>query len=318
MSSIGSCLSAADRVLRSFRVSLDAFVSALGEAPCASDDERARLAEALTRALARAEAACVGFAVDPAESCALMAEIVRTAPGARSDTDALCAAVMQLPAEDLALAIGCAHGNPHAMRRFTELHLRGVAGLARRVGGFEVDTDEVLSRVREKLFVAPPDGRPRILDLVGRGSLAGLVRVIAVRTTLNLGRGERREITDPEHALATAIASQTDPELAAIKVHHRESVKTAIQSAIASLDPDERNLLRLSLLHRLTIDEIASLQKVHRATAARRLARIREQLGKESRRRLRAELGPGDPELERVFELVQSSLHVSFERLLQG
>jgi RNA polymerase sigma-70 factor (ECF subfamily) len=296
-------------------VLLDVFMRGLGrEAPVATAEQRERLDAALRKQIARGQAAHEGIAVADEEVAAMFGEIA--GGDAAEDLDALHVALESIPADDVVLALACARGHDGALARFRDLYMGNIPAVARRVGTANVDAAEVLSRVSEALFVAAPGGRPRILDLVARGSLSGLVKVIAVRTTINLCRSERREVTDPQHALATAIASQTDPELATIKQHHRSAVKAALEAAVASLPPDERNLLRLSLLHRLTVDEIASLQQVHRSTAARRLAKIRERLGKEARRRLRVDLGATGPELEHVFHLVRSSLHVSFERLL--
>ncbi|MFY0535383.1 hypothetical protein [Nannocystis pusilla] len=52
---------------------------------------------------------------------------------------------------------------------------------------------------------------------------------------------------------------------------------------MAELDEQARNLLRQHLLDGLSIDQIAGLQRVHRATAARRLVRVREDLAQRTR-----------------------------------
>lgn len=332
-------------------VAVDAFVAAVGAPAKLTPPARARLQEALASALARGREAHEGLSVDETRTAGLLGEVVAArlsaeasqaeasrdadeaagevdtaaqASGAADERpavepalDRILGALSEVPVGDVVLALSCTDGREAAMQRFRARHMPAIASVARRTGHVALDPEELAAHVIEKLFVPRPDARPRILDLVGRGELAGLVRVIAVRTAINLSRRERREITDPNDALATAIASQTDPELAAIKQDHRGAIKGALEAAIAELAPDERNLLRLSLLHRLTIDEIATLQQVHRSTAARRLAKIREQLGAQARRRLRIELGAAAEDLEHVFRLVRSSLHVSFERLLE-
>ena len=300
-------------------MALDAFVAAVGAGPRTTSLASPRIEAALGDALARGREAHEGLDIDDTRVAALLGEIVaaRTDEDAGLDENTVVETLASAPAGDVVLALACADGIDAAMKRFRARYMPAMASVARRVGNVALDPEEVAAQVVEKLFVAGSQARPRILDLVGRGELAGLVRVVAVRTAINLSRRDRREITDPNDALATAIASQTDPELAAIKQDHRSAIKGALETAIASLQPDERNLLRLSLLHRLTIDEIASLQQVHRSTAARRLARIREQLGAQARRNLRIELGARAEDLEHVFQLVRSSLHVSFERLLE-
>jgi RNA polymerase sigma-70 factor, ECF subfamily len=297
-------------------VIVDAFLGAAASVPPPDEEGRARLETALNHAVARTQSADLGVEVSPDELAVLVGEIVNEAPD--PGLEAVLERIERLAMHDLALALGCGRGDARALARFARLHLQDLPGIVRRIGHGGIDHDEVRARVQETLFVAPPGGRPRILELVGRGNLSGLVRVVAVRTALNLARKGRREVTEPDDALATAIASQTDLEHALVKVQHRGAVKAALENAIADLTADERNLLRLSLLHRLTIDEIAALQHIHRSTAARRIARIREQLGESARRRLRSELGASEGELDHVLHMVGSSLQVSFDRLLAG
>jgi RNA polymerase sigma-70 factor (ECF subfamily) len=291
-------------------VVLESFLRALESAPDLTTDQRRQVEDALRGQIERGRSVHEGLVVADDDLAALFGA------AALADCATLIAALEAVPADEVVLAIACGRRDDAAIARFTELYMQDIPAMVRRVGSPRIDPGEVFSRVSEALFVSQSGGRPRILDLVGRGSLSGLVRVIAVRTTINLSRREHREITDPHDALATAIASQTDPELATIKKDHRDAIKAALEQAIGALLPDERNLLRLSLLHRLTIDEIASLQQVHRSTAARRIARIRDQLGKDARRRLRAQLGVGGDDLEQIFRVVSSSVDISFARLL--
>jgi RNA polymerase sigma-70 factor (ECF subfamily) len=101
-----------------------------------------------------------------------------------------------------------------------------------------------------------------------------------------------------------------------LKAHQRAAFKAALQAALAGLGAKERNLLRMHLLHGLSIDEIGRAYQVHRATAARWLATTREALHRETRRLLRARLGLTDPEFDSVLRAVESQLDASFRRLL--
>ena len=76
-------------------------------------------------------------------------------------------------------------------------------------------------------------------------------------------------------------------------------------------------MLRAHFVHGLNIDEIAAAHGVHRATAARRLAKAREDLLRDTRRILLARLSLSRDELASVMRLIESKLHVSVERLLQ-
>ena len=59
------------------------------------------------------------------------------------------------------------------------------------------------------------------------------------------------------------------------------------------------------------------LLRLHRATAARRLAAARAALVKGTRTAMRARLRVDGAELESILRLIESQVHVSVERLLR-
>ena len=82
------------------------------------------------------------------------------------------------------------------------------------------------------------------------------------------------------------------------------------------LSPRARTMLRLHLVHGLTIDEIAPMHKVHRATAARWLARARGEVLERSRARLGQLLETDARDVESIMHLIASRLDVSIARHL--
>ena len=175
--------------------------------------------------------------------------------------------------------------------------------------------DEVLQCLREKLFV-PQDGEPaKILGAAVHGDLPGVIRVAAVRTALNLRRRDQRIELD-DAPLLRELAPDDDPELRALKEQHRSAFKAALEDALGTLTARERNILRMHLVHGLSIDAIGSAYQAHRATAARWLTAIREKLDREARRLLRERRGLSDPEVDSLVRLVESHIQVSFQRVL--
>ncbi len=83
-----------------------------------------------------------------------------------------------------------------------------------------------------------------------------------------------------------------------------------------ALSPGERNLLRQHFSDGLTVDEIGALHGVHRATAARRVAKARSQLFAGTRRTLMDNLGLNRSELDSVMRMIESNVHVSVQRNL--
>jgi len=147
--------------------------------------------------------------------------------------------------------------------------------------------------------------------------LAALVRVIATRTALNLKRRDARLDPDGDEKIAHAIAQQECPGIETIKMEQRAAFKAAFETALTSLDQRSRSVLRLHLLHRLNISQIAELFDVHRATTARWLGQIREDLGRQTRQVLRRELELHGTELDSLVQAAQSKIQISFDRLLE-
>jgi RNA polymerase sigma-70 factor (ECF subfamily) len=176
--------------------------------------------------------------------------------------------------------------------------------------------DEVLQAVREKLFVG---ASPKILDYAGRGSLRAWLRAVVMRTALN---ARRRRIGDPsptasDDALLELAAPAGDPELAQIVAKYGSAYKRAVHDALADLPPEDRNVLRLSLLEGLGIDAIARIYDVHRATVARWVGRARETVVDGARRRLGESTRLDGAELASITRACRSTLDLSLIRALE-
>jgi len=112
--------------------------------------------------------------------------------------------------------------------------------------------------------------------------------------------------------LPAALAGEPEP----MRLRYGAAFKAAFQSAIAALEPRQRLLLKLQFVDDLTVDQIGALYGVHRATAARWVARAREALFDETRRRLATELGLSARQLSSILDVVRSHVDVSLLRVL--
>jgi RNA polymerase sigma-70 factor (ECF subfamily) len=213
-------------------------------------------------------------------------------------------------------ALACADGQAKAIRDFESRYFGSAVAALRRMGLTDERQLEALAQTRAILFVGSEGAPPRILEFVGKGDLRALVKVVAVRRALNLQRAERGRRIEPSEALADAIADHTSPELGALLDQHRTLIKAALSDALASLDPESRTLLRLSLLHELSIDELAAMHHIHRSTVARRLAKIRDNLRAVMHEHLMLALGRSSPDVDSMLRVANSGLEISFERLL--
>jgi RNA polymerase sigma-70 factor (ECF subfamily) len=217
---------------------------------------------------------------------------------------------------DLVLARACASGEPAALVHFDATYSGDMVGALATFRADRDFIDEVLQTVRERLFVG---ASPKILDYAGRGSLRAWLRAVVMRTALN---ARRRRVTDPgpsaaDDALLEVAAPAGDPEVAEIVARYGAAYKEAVHEALAELPPEDRNVLRLSLLEGLGIDAIARIYDVHRATVARWVGRAREAVVEGARRRLGERARLDASELASITRACRTTLDLSLIRALE-
>jgi RNA polymerase sigma-70 factor (ECF subfamily) len=268
-------------------------------------DQVADLGRVVDELVTAARAAWPAFAVDDETFLGHVAACLPEEDAAR--------ALVALHAEDLLLACACAAGEPRAVAAL-EGPLAEIEPAITRQGGHQLIA-EVKQLLRERLLVAEAGQRPKIADYSGRGPLVAWLRVAAIRTTLDLHRGARKLPPAGSREL-DELKTAHDPELDLIKHRYRDEFGAAFQRSLEQLTRQERNVLRLHFLDGLSIDEIGLIYKVHRSTVARWIARCRESLFGETRRRMREKLRLKSGEFESLMGVVQSQLDVSIHRFL--
>jgi len=213
---------------------------------------------------------------------------------------------------DLHLACACARGDAAALRAFEVAIVPPVraALAAMRLPPHQID--EALQNVRRDLFSGDS---PKIASYGGQGELKGFVRVAATRAALKLARKTKNEVLDDEAGRLEAAAID-DPELAFLKEKYRAAFRAAVERAIGDLDAKDALVLRQHFVDDLSIDRIGALHHVHRATAARWVARARDTLLERVRDRFMDEARVGESECRSVLALVQSRLDVTLRRHL--
>jgi RNA polymerase sigma-70 factor (ECF subfamily) len=237
--------------------------------------------------------------------------------GSRSNAET---AATELRAADLYLASACVQRIPAALDAFERTYMARVPSfLARRRPSPEM-VDEVRQTMREKLFVSRDGGPGRIVEYDGKGALASWVRVVAVRTAIDLARqrGGAVETTESHADLPCPGLTRRDPEIGYIKRGYRRAFDEAFRTAVSRLDAEQRSLLHGHFVEGRTLDELAAELGVHRATIARRIAAGREAIAEEARRLLGDKLGATKAEIESIVALMRSRLEVSLAELLRA
>ena len=270
---------------------------ALGE-PAAAEDTLAGLC-------AGAAAAWPGVVVAAGEVVGVLAEKLAGAEPPALTVEA---------AAEVHLAIACARGDAAAIAAFDRVYL---AVVPRALAGMRLPAatvEDVRAVVRDRLLLAGDERPPRILDYAGRGRLRGLVQVTATRAAIDRLRHDEREVELPGEG--AELAASGDVDLSLIKAQYRDAFSEGFAHAVAALSRRDRNLLRLHFLGRVTLEQLAQMYNVHRATVVRWLAGAREAVFKATRERVATRLGAPADELDAMFDLVRSRVELSVERLL--
>lgn len=224
-------------------------------------------------------------------------------------------ALQSLCIGDLWLACGVARGDAAALRAFDAHCLADVGAAIAHLDGGSALVEDVRLALRERVLAAAAGGRAKIEDYRGRGDLRGWVRVVAVREALQLLRARRREAPlDSAAALAARLDDAAPVD--AMTTDERRVYREAFAAALATLTPRERNLLRQQYLYGATIDELAALYGVHRATVARWTARVREQVLHRTRAHVAEALSLVGDDLDSVMGRIANHLDYSLRQTL--
>jgi RNA polymerase sigma-70 factor (ECF subfamily) len=255
------------------------------------------------------EAGTAAFADVTVDRDALAAAIeVALAAGVTADT-------LGTHAAELFLGVACAANSRPALAALDRLYIARVDDILSRRKLPPHAVDDVRQTVRERLLAGTP---PYIATAAGRGSLEGLVAVIATRAALDWLRVAARAAArhDDSDDISNDLVASTNPERDHLRARYRGDVKTAFEEAVRDLDARDRTMLRFHLVDGLTIDDIARLYQIHRATAARQIEKARDRVASGVRKLLARNTGVHGDELRELADLVSSQLDLSLSRVL--
>jgi RNA polymerase sigma-70 factor (ECF subfamily) len=216
---------------------------------------------------------------------------------------------------ELFLCCGCAHGDDEATRALEADTLPHVVKAIARIDSEPQFVEEALQILRDKLLVGP---RAKIADYAARGPLVAWLSVAAARVALDAIRS--RNARKIQHADLPDRLAQTDssPLNDIIKSRYGDSFQQALRHAISSLPSRERNLLRLQLVGRCSIDQLGRMYLVHRATAARWLEGARNRVFESVREQMKVEHHLTDGEFDSIARGVRSQLDLSITATISG
>jgi len=215
----------------------------------------------------------------------------------------------ELEPADLFLCCACVHAEPEALRLF-QIHGAKVAiDAIKRVDSDDDFVRDTLQELWSKLLLG---GEAKVRSYSGRGPLQAWVRVAATRIALDRVRVKKRHAQRQTELPERLAAPDVNVDAAVLKARFGAAFEEALRVALANLSAEDRNVLRLHVVDRCSIDEIGRAYGVHRATAARRIERTRTRIFEEVRARLCVEQRLTESELQSLATLMAQELSLGF------
>lgn len=283
------------------------FMAATGK-PTAEPADIERIEVALGHALASARSRYPKVEVSGADFSRYLGERL-------AETEADAGAIASRATDDLYLACACVRGDNDALSTLDSEVLSILPAAMAKLKLNSAAVEEATQRARTKLLVGK-DGTGKLVDFSGTGDLRGWVKVIAIRDALRTARKEKREVSLSDELEAALPSKDIDPDLAYQRRLYGSEFKASFEAAVDELEARERSLLRQSIVFGATVDQIALVYQVHRATSARWIAKARENLGNKTRSHLRKALSINDQQFESIVRMIESQMDLSIERLL--
>jgi RNA polymerase sigma-70 factor (ECF subfamily) len=246
----------------------------------------------------------------------LLAQVVETYPELADDLTALASRIGEIEGTaprffaDYYLAQRCARGDARALSCF---EVRFLSRCEHHVAPLRLGVriaEEVRGALRDRLLPPPAGVLGKIATFRGTSPLDYWVRIAAQRVALTLLRRDR-PLGSEQPALW-----QPDPMRDALRARYQEMFKVGLAGALAALSPRERTLLRLYFIDGLSMESIAPVYRVDRATISRWLGKAKERLFDDSVKELRQALHLTNSELQSLIDVLLSQFDLDLQGLL--
>jgi RNA polymerase sigma-70 factor (ECF subfamily) len=216
---------------------------------------------------------------------------------------------------DLFLACAAASGDQTAVRCVDEHYIARLPGRIQRLGATAQKVPDVLQAVRERLFVGPS---PRILGYNARAPLEQWIKVVAIRTAIDMHRQEAVGPRVEAQWLTALVTPDTDAARSLIRQEHKLAFEEAIRSEVARLSPRDRTVLRLHVIEGVSIEKLAASYGVHRVTVARWIWSAGERVLEGLRLHFSQQFGIVPHEFDSLARLMRSQLSLKLSEALVG
>jgi RNA polymerase sigma-70 factor len=228
----------------------------------------------------------------------------------------------QLAIPDLYLACACVHEVPAAIEMLERHYLAKLPASLAYLKQPATLIDDVCQKVRMHLLLGTTGAGPQLAEYKGRGALLSWIRVMAVRMVLKQVVPPREAPAERDENLLEAIEAMPVPgpdlELDLIKRRYRHEFRQAAHEAFHALTSEQRHLLRLHFVDRLSTTEMGALFRVNQSTVSRWLKNVRLAVYEETKRRLSERLDLSSREFASLLNVIASQIDLNLSQILKG
>jgi DNA-directed RNA polymerase specialized sigma24 family protein len=111
------------------------------------------------------------------------------------------------------------------------------------------------------------------------------------------------------------VSHAENPEAIFSEQQSSRDVAEALAAAVASLEAEDRLILKMYYFDDLKLKDIAAVFGYHEATASRKLVRVQNEIRKSVEKRLKTKHGWSDGEVKRHLSDTAAGLGISFEKM---
>ncbi len=221
------------------------------------------------------------------------------------DEDVEASAELARFAHELLLTRACLRGEPaaqkHLLAMFTQAALRVKgARAADQVSGLAAD-------LVQSLCVAAPWNTPALAHFRAAGALHAWLHVCAVRRALRI-QSKQRSSSLEDHVWSNVLSPVLSPSAELERAAVVAMLRAQLSTALVALTDKQRDLLRMRLVDKQSIDSIGASFGAHRATAARWVDEVLSSLRGSLVAALNAQRGLDDPDLASICRLMTESM----------
>lgn len=240
----------------------------------------------------------------------------------------------EIHADDLCLIVACEKGEEKAWEDLVANFDSVVKSAARKISSNNEDAEDLASSIWAELYGLRQDAdgnkKSKLAYYSGRGSLAGWLRAVVSQLAVDQFRKVSKYVQIEETREFENLAEESSNHAGNnLVVHHDQNpeelfsekqstadVSAALRTAIDSLEPEDRLILKLYYFDDLKLKDIAATFGYHEATASRKLVRIQTEVRKCVEKELKKHHGWSDGEVKKYLADAASKLGVSLEKML--